>query len=77
MPRKRDSHIWEREKRDHYVEPQWCSKRLFEVEGFRGVISYSCCGFGTIVEAASGLVSRRMDAIWSIAATLAPVSRIF
>jgi hypothetical protein len=48
----RDSHIWNREANDHYVEPAWCSERLFDVEEFYGRINDPCCGFGTIPEAA-------------------------
>ena len=51
-PRRRDSHIWGREKHDHYVEPAWCSERLFAVEPFHGNVDDPCCGFGTIPEAA-------------------------
>lgn len=47
-----NSHIWEREEHEHYVEPEWCSKRLFEVERFEGLIWDPCCGFGRIPEAA-------------------------
>jgi hypothetical protein len=50
--RPRRSHIWEREVGEHYVEPPWCSERLFEVEIFRGPVHDPCCGFGTIPEAA-------------------------
>lgn len=50
--RKVDSHEWEREEHEHYVEPEWCSRRLFEVEKFEGGILDPCCGFGRIVEAA-------------------------
>src|SRR5260221_373958 len=46
------SHIWDRETNDHYVEPAWCSERLFDVEEFYGRINDPCCGFGTIPEAA-------------------------
>jgi hypothetical protein len=46
------SHIWEREENEHYVEPSWCSRRLFEEEQFIGQIWDPCCGFGTIPEAA-------------------------
>ncbi len=46
------SHIWERQEHEHYVEPEWCSRRLFEVERFEGVIFDPACGFGRIVEAA-------------------------
>lgn len=34
--KKLEAHIWEREVNEHYVEPAWCSKRLFEDEGFDG-----------------------------------------
>lgn len=50
--RPKNSHIWQREEREHYVEPGWCSKRLFEVEQFYGSIIDPCCGFGTIPKAA-------------------------
>jgi methylase of polypeptide subunit release factors len=43
------AHIWEREVNEHYVEPAWCSSRLFEDEGFDGAVFDPCCGFGTIV----------------------------
>lgn len=46
--KKLDSHIWERETGEHYVEPSWCSRRLFEVEDFDGEVWDPCCGFGTI-----------------------------
>jgi hypothetical protein len=51
-PRKRESHIWVRDKYDHYVEPRWVSERLFDVEPFVGNIVDPACGFGNIVEAA-------------------------
>lgn len=47
-----NSHIWEREEHEHYVEPEWCSKRLFEVEKFDGDIWDPACGFGRIPMAA-------------------------
>jgi hypothetical protein len=47
--RKLDAHIWEREEHEHYVEPSWCSARLFEEAEFDGPIWDPCCGFGTIV----------------------------
>jgi hypothetical protein len=46
------AHAWEREKHEHYVEPHWCSERLFAVEKFEGPIWDPCCGFGRIPEAA-------------------------
>jgi hypothetical protein len=50
--RKRESSIWEREAHDHYVEPPWCSARLFEIEAFSGPIWDPSCGFGNIVASA-------------------------
>jgi hypothetical protein len=53
--RPRLAHIWTREVHDHYVEPQWCSTRLFEVEDFGapGATIYDpCCGWGRILQAA-------------------------
>lgn len=46
------SHAWDREKDEHYVEPAWCSERLFHEEIFTGEVHDPCCGFGTIPEAA-------------------------
>lgn len=50
--KKLDAHVWEREANEHYVEPEWCSKRLFEEEAFSGPIHDPCCGFGRIPSAA-------------------------
>lgn len=47
--KKLDAHIWMREENEHYVEPAWCSARLFQEEKFFGAIYDPCCGFGTIV----------------------------
>lgn len=52
LKRAENSHIWEREEHEHYVEPEWCSQRLFEVEKFDGVIHDPCCGFGRIPRSA-------------------------
>lgn len=49
--RKLDAHVWEREPGDHYVDPAWCSMRLFDEEKF-GQVHDPCCGFGTIVKSA-------------------------
>lgn len=46
------AHAWERETHEHYVEPFWCSERLFEEETFEGEIQDPCCGFGRIVDSA-------------------------
>lgn len=50
--RAENSHIWAREEHEHYVEPEWCSRRLFAVEPFTGQIWDPCCGFGRIPESA-------------------------
>lgn len=65
VARERRSHIWVREVDDHYVEPVWCSERLFAVEAFRGCIHDPCCGFGTIPEAAkhTGLKATGADLV--------------
>lgn len=52
IKRPENSHIWEREAGEHYVEPEWCSRRLFDVEKFSPRIYDPCCGFGRIVKAA-------------------------
>jgi hypothetical protein len=50
--RKRDSSLWAREVNDWYVEPRWCSARLFETERFDGDICDPACGGGNILESA-------------------------
>lgn len=50
--KKLDAHVWEREANEHYVEPHWCSERLFQEEKFNGPIWDPCCGFGRIPTAA-------------------------
>jgi hypothetical protein len=50
--RRRDSHIFEKEKCGHYVEPSWVAQRLFEEEIFRGCIWDPAVGWGTITTAA-------------------------
>lgn len=61
--RKRDSQLWARHPQDWYVEPEWCSLRLFEKEKFTGQVWDPACGRGTIVIAAlkSGLVAVGSD----------------
>jgi hypothetical protein len=46
------AHIWRKDPDGFYVEPQWCSERLFEVETFIGPVWDPCCGIGRIPEAA-------------------------
>lgn len=47
------AHRFERELYEHYVEPAWVDRVIFEAEVFRGAIHDPCCGFGTILYAAS------------------------
>lgn len=63
--RQENSKIWEREVNNHYVEPHWVARRLFEVERFSGTIVDPCCGFGRIPIAARavGHESYGMDLI--------------
>lgn len=63
--RKRESSIWERHPEDWYVEPEWCSRRLFEVEKFDGRVIDPACGCGNIVRSAqaAGLWSRGSDLV--------------
>jgi len=68
IKRPENSHIWDREQHEHYVEPEWCSRRLFEVEDFdrSGVMLDPCCGFGRIPTAAmlaGDIVDRGFDQI--------------
>lgn len=46
------SHRWAREANNHYVEPFWVPRRIFEVEKFTGSICDPCAGFGRIPLAA-------------------------
>lgn len=64
-PRERKSHIWEKETDEHYVEPAWCSRRLFQEEQFVGAIYDPACGFGTIVKEAclAGFMAEGRDKI--------------
>ena len=50
--RPRQSHIFDRDDDDFYVEPAWCSARLFAVETFTGPIWDPAAGLGTIPRAA-------------------------
>jgi hypothetical protein len=50
--KRRDAHIFEKAKDGFYVEPSWCSARLFEVEKFADTIYDPACGWGTILRSA-------------------------
>lgn len=52
MVKARESHIFERQPNDHYVEEVWCSRRLFDEEEFEGPILDPCCGWGRILDSA-------------------------
>lgn len=54
IKRPRRAHIWAKEKYRWYVEPPWCSARLFDVEDFNRdhVVLDPMCGFGRVVESA-------------------------
>ena len=54
IARERKSHVFVRHPNDRYVEPAWCSERLFAVERFAGQIWDPACGLGTILKAATG-----------------------
>jgi hypothetical protein len=52
-PRALNAHLWARHPDDWYVEPEWCSERLFEVEKFEDFILDPACGLGRIVASAT------------------------
>lgn len=47
-----NAHAWEQEANEHYVEPAWIGRRLFQVERFIGEVCDPCCGFGNMMEGA-------------------------
>ena len=51
-PTPKKAHSWPRHPDDWYVEPTWCSRRLFEEERFEGNVMDPACGHGRIVQAA-------------------------
>jgi hypothetical protein len=63
--RAKAANVWARDPHDWYVEPEWTSKRLFEIEKFEGGVVDPCCGSGRIVRAAidAGLDARGYDLI--------------
>lgn len=48
-----NAHRFARPNHDHFVEPHWCSERLFVEEKFEGPIWDPACGFGRIPDAAN------------------------
>jgi hypothetical protein len=63
--RERKSHIFPREQDDHYVEPTWVPRRLFQQEAFQGLVWDPAAGFGRIIDAAieAGLSVRASDLV--------------
>jgi hypothetical protein len=59
------AHKFVRESNEHYVEPFWCSERLFEEEKFEVGIWDPCCGFGRIPDSAvkAGLIGIGTDIV--------------
>jgi hypothetical protein len=51
-PKPRDAHVFPKAADGFYVEPQWCSDRLFDVEDFAPRVYDPACGWGTILRAA-------------------------
>ena len=49
---RRESHVWSRQVADWYIEPEWCSARLFQEEQFIGGVLDPACGMGRIVYSA-------------------------
>lgn len=61
-----NSHIWERDRHDFYIEPEWVSARLFEAEEFPpGIVWDPACGSGRIVctARAAGLMADGTDLV--------------
>jgi len=46
------AHLFQRHPEDYYIEPEFCSERLFATEHFEGTIVDPSCGSGRIVLAA-------------------------
>jgi len=63
--KRKDVHIWQLDPGQHYVEPSWCSERLFEAELFVGTVLDPCAGFGRIPLAAkaAGLTAYAGDIV--------------
>lgn len=47
----KDAGLWQRHEDDYYIEPDFCSERLFATEHFEGTIVDPSCGSGRIVRA--------------------------
>ena len=63
--RTKRAQLWEKQPEGWYVDPDWCSARLFAVEDFRGPVHDPSCGFGSVVRSAraAGLTATGGDVI--------------
>jgi hypothetical protein len=52
VKRPKRANIWTREPTGFYIEPHWCSRRLFDTETFAGEVWDPGCGTGRVVDAA-------------------------
>lgn len=50
--RRKNAHVFKRADHDFYPDPDWCTERLLEVEGFNAVVDPSC-GAGSVLRACS------------------------
>ena len=53
------AHKFKRQRNEHYVEPNWVNRRIFDVESFCWPIWDPSCGWGRIGDAASKLGGAR------------------
>jgi hypothetical protein len=53
LSRAKHTHIFKRDRNDRYVEPRWCSARLFALEHFDGAVHDPAAGTGQILTAAT------------------------
>jgi hypothetical protein len=44
-----NAHVWDKDPDGFYVEPEWVSERLFDVEQFTGGIWDPCAGLGALL----------------------------
>ena len=50
--KEKNAHLWQLDALDYYIEPSWCSERLFQMVQFPGPLCDPACGSGRIVKAA-------------------------
>ena len=49
------AHVYDRADNDWYVDPDWCAKRLLDVEGFCGGVIDPSCGAGSVLRACDAI----------------------